>query len=63
MIELDISDNGKGRITNGEKKPGSRGIIGMKERVSLHGGKLETGNIPDGGFFVRVKLPLDRGRV
>lgn len=63
MIELDISDNGKGEITNSEKKPGGRGIIGMKERVNLHGGELETGNKPDGGFFVRVKLPLDRDRV
>jgi signal transduction histidine kinase len=63
MIELDISDNGKGEITDSEKKPGRRGIIGMKERVNLHGGELETGNKPDGGFFVRVKLPLDRDRV
>jgi signal transduction histidine kinase len=63
MLELDISDNGKGRMTDSEKKPGGRGIIGMKERVSLHGGELETGNKPDGGFFVRAKLPLDRDRV
>jgi signal transduction histidine kinase len=63
MLELDIRDNGKGRIANGEKKPGGRGIIGMTERASLHGGKLETGNIPDGGFFVSAKLPLDRGKV
>ena len=63
MLELDIRDNGKGRIKNSEKKPGGRGIIGMKERVGLHGGELETGNIPDGGFFVRAKLPLDRWRV
>ena len=63
MIELDISDNGKGEVTNSEKKPGGRGIIGMKERVSLHGGELETGNKPEGGFFVRAKLPLNRGRV
>jgi signal transduction histidine kinase len=63
MLELDITDDGKGKTTDSEKKPGGRGIVGMKERVSLHGGKLETGNIPDGGFFVRAKLPLDRGRV
>ncbi len=63
MIELDISDNGTARTTNSEKKPGGRGIIGMKERAGLHGGKLETGNMPGGGFFVRAKLPLDRGRV
>jgi signal transduction histidine kinase len=62
MIELDISDNGKGKITSNEKQPGGRGIIGMKERISLHGGELETGNMPDGGFYVKAKLPFNGGR-
>jgi signal transduction histidine kinase len=62
MMELEIIDNGKGKITGSGKQPGGRGIIGMQERISLHGGKLETGNLPGGGFFVRAKLPLNRGR-
>jgi signal transduction histidine kinase len=62
MMELEIIDNGKGKITGSGKQSGGRGIIGMQERISLHGGKLETGNLPGGGFFVRAKLPLNRGR-
>jgi signal transduction histidine kinase len=62
ILELEIVDNGRGRITSSEKKPGGRGIIGMQERISLHGGKLETGNLSEGGFFVRAKLPLNEGR-
>jgi len=62
MIELDISDNGKGKITSNERESGGKGIIGMKERVSLHGGELETGNMTDGGFYVKAKLPFNGGR-
>jgi len=62
MIELDINDNGRGKITGNDKKPGGRGIIGMKERISLHGGELKTGNMADGGFFVKAKLPFNGGR-
>jgi len=62
VMELEIVDDGKGEITSSGKKPGGRGIIGMQERVSLHGGTLETGNLPGGGFFVRAKLPLNWGR-
>jgi signal transduction histidine kinase len=63
MIELTVSDNGKGRVKLESGKPGGRGIIGMRERVSLHGGKLETGNTPGGGFFVKAKLPFDGGKM
>jgi len=61
MMELDISDDGQGKTSNNRSKSGDRGIIGMKERVNLHGGEIETGNAKGGGFFVKVKLPLDRG--
>jgi signal transduction histidine kinase len=57
FIELEVSDNGKGVV--GETGSKGRGLIGMKERVNLHGGKFEAYNLPERGFVVRAKLPLN----
>ncbi|MFJ3203862.1 sensor histidine kinase [Streptomyces sp. NPDC086989] len=37
---------------------GGYGLIGMRERVALHGGTLTTGPQADGGFAVVAELPL-----
>ncbi|MFE1577648.1 sensor histidine kinase [Streptomyces fradiae] len=34
------------------------GLVGMRERVRLTGGMLDTGPLPDGGFRVAARLPL-----
>lgn len=34
------------------------GLVGMRERVRLVGGTLDTGPLPDGGFRVAARLPL-----
>ncbi|MGI5337842.1 sensor histidine kinase [Streptomyces sp. CA-181903] len=33
------------------------GLVGMRERVRLVGGSLDTGPLPDGGFRVAARLP------
>ncbi|MBB6347939.1 signal transduction histidine kinase [Nonomuraea muscovyensis] len=38
--------------------PGGYGLIGMRERVALHGGTLTAGPQADGGFAVVADLPL-----
>jgi signal transduction histidine kinase len=56
-LELEISDDGRpGRAVNGTT--GGHGITGMRERVALHSGTLETGARPEGGFTVLARLPL-----
>jgi len=61
-IELEIIDNGKGLTRADGQEFRGKGIMGMRERVSLHGGKFEAGNMPEGGFSVRVTL-LVNGRM
>ncbi|GGO99697.1 sensor histidine kinase [Wenjunlia tyrosinilytica] len=35
------------------------GLIGMRERVALHGGTLKAGPLPEAGFRVVANLPLE----
>jgi signal transduction histidine kinase len=57
-LELEIVDDGVGAAANGDGA--GHGLIGMRERVHLFGGKLATGAGGDGGYAVRARLPLDR---
>ena len=53
-IELEIADDGEGSV-NGN---GGSGLIGMRERVAILGGTVETGNATGGGFVVRARIPV-----
>jgi signal transduction histidine kinase len=56
-LELEIVDDGAGD----RQVPiasGGHGLVGMRERVALYGGRLDAGRHPSGGFAVRVLLPI-----
>ena len=57
-IELEILDDGRGPDSSEGRQNGGKGLIGMQERVSLHGGEFNAGNIQGVGFTVRAVLPL-----
>lgn len=58
-IDIEVTDAGAtGRRDVGDGAAGGRGLIGMRERVALHGGAFEAGPIP-GGFRVHARLPID----
>jgi signal transduction histidine kinase len=57
-LELEISDDGRGVASGSPGADAGRGLIGMRERVALFGGELQTGPAPGGGFLVRACFPL-----
>jgi signal transduction histidine kinase len=56
-LHVDVSDNGRG-ATNGAAAPG-RGLIGMRERVTLLGGTIDAGPGTNGGYLVRADIPIE----
>jgi signal transduction histidine kinase len=55
-LVVDVADDGRGP-RNGTR-PG-HGLLGMRERVALHGGSIEASGRQSGGFRVHARLPLD----
>jgi signal transduction histidine kinase len=54
-VELEVVDDGAGSGAGGGS---GHGLVGIRERVGVYGGELESGARPDGGFGLRVRLPL-----
>jgi signal transduction histidine kinase len=60
-LELEILDDGPG-APNGEHARAGHGLVGMRERVALFGGSLETGPANGAGYRVRARLPYAETR-
>ena len=60
-----ITDNGRGfdldRVYHPESPGRGFGIIGMKERVSLLGGKIDIQSSPGRGTRIQIKVPYPKG--
>ena len=66
-LEIEVVDNGRGAAAPllAGAASGGHGLIGMRERVGLFGGELQTGPVLPGGYRVWARLPLssdDRAR-
>ena len=59
-VTLEVTDDGRGAVTSAsDGRVGTgHGLIGMRERVQVFGGDLQTGPRPGGGFRVAARLPF-----
>ncbi|MFC9789577.1 sensor histidine kinase [Rhodococcus sp. NPDC127528] len=55
-VLVEVTDNGGGSSTFTQGS--GNGLVGMRERVAVLQGNLETGRRPDGSWRVRAQLPL-----
>ncbi|MER6975953.1 sensor histidine kinase [Streptomyces carpinensis] len=58
-VRMSVRDTGRTGAPGGSASDQvGRGLLGMRERVGLYGGTLETGHADGGGFTVTASLPL-----
>jgi signal transduction histidine kinase len=56
MLVVEVANDGTPAVP---PRPGGRGLVGMRERAELYGGRLTAGPGPEGGWRVRAELPLE----
>ncbi|MEE8519642.1 MAG: ATP-binding protein, partial [Dehalococcoidia bacterium] len=60
-LVLEVSDDGKGFKTNGERRPGGMGLTGMRDRLSQISGSLEVTSEPNHGTRIIASVPVKSG--
>lgn len=57
-VTVIIADNGKGLTEADQRKPGSFGLIGMRQRTATVGGELSISDLRGEGTAIEIRLPL-----
>ena len=57
-LVVEVIDDGRGAATSLSSIGTGNGLIGMRERVEIYGGKFTSGPRPGGGYAVRAILPV-----
>lgn len=58
LVEVVVDDNGHGAARAVADVSGGNGLVGMRERVAVHGGTLTAGSRDGHGWRVHARLPL-----
>jgi hypothetical protein len=59
VVALTVRDNGRGFSPQQPRKPGSYGLMGLRERAYLLGGEVNILSEPDRGTTIEVRIPLE----
>jgi PAS domain S-box-containing protein len=62
-VALRVRDDGRGFSPEDPRKPGSFGLMGLRERAYLLGGDVSIASEPGRGTTVEVRIPLESRRV
>jgi signal transduction histidine kinase len=54
-LAIEVHDDGNGKSASDGM---GHGLIGVRERVNIHGGTMKAGTATDGGFLLATSLPL-----
>ena len=54
-VDVVVEDDGRGAAAHSDGR--GLGLVGMRERVALHGGDVAAGPRPGGGFRVSARIP------
>jgi signal transduction histidine kinase len=58
-VALRVRDDGRGFSPEDPRKPGSFGLMGLRERAYLLGGEVSIASEPGRGTTVEVRIPLE----
>jgi two-component system NarL family sensor kinase len=58
-LSLFVRDDGRGFLVSGARRTGGQGVIGMRERARLLGGRLQISSAPGKGTRVTAHIPLE----
>jgi signal transduction histidine kinase len=56
-LELEVRDDGRGEVA--APTDDGNGLVGMRERVALLGGRLDAGPAAGGGYRIAAAIPLE----
>jgi signal transduction histidine kinase len=57
-LAVELTDDGRGRVATPPGRRTGHGLVGMRERVAVHGGAFTAGPLLGSGWRISVELPV-----